>query len=100
MSNVGREEFMEEVQKFDCPFNKCSRGYRDKLKKANKWVKVAEKFNMFRSFRRHSQKSRNESFFLHYLISISNLLTNRHTYFLKCKQNCSKNKFIVVPKQV
>ena len=63
-------------------------------------MKVAEKFNLLRSFRRHSQKSRKEIVFLHYLISISNLLTNSQKYFLKCKQNCSKNEFIAVPKQV
>jgi len=63
MSNVGREEYMEEVQKFDCFFNKYSRDYRDKLKKANRWVKVAKKFNMLKSFWRHSQKSRKDNFF-------------------------------------
>ena len=34
------------MQKFDCLFNTYSRDYKEKLKKANSWVKVAEKFNI------------------------------------------------------
>ena len=49
MSYVGSKEFMEEVQKCDSLFNKYSRDYRDKFKKANSWVKVAEKFNTTQS---------------------------------------------------
>ena len=46
MSNVGSEELIEEVHKFDSLFHKCLRDYRDNWKKANSWVKVAKKFKI------------------------------------------------------
>ena len=40
------EEFMEEIQKFECLYNKYSKDFKDKTKKTNSWAKVAEKFEI------------------------------------------------------
>eukprot|EP00112_Aurelia_sp_Birch-Aquarium-sp1_P015509 Seg3441.6 transcript_id=Seg3441.6/GoldUCD/mRNA.D3Y31 product="hypothetical protein" protein_id=Seg3441.6/GoldUCD/D3Y31 len=45
-SAAASEEFMEEIQKFDCLYNKYSKDFRDKNKKTNSWAKVAEKFSI------------------------------------------------------
>ncbi len=37
---------MEEIQKFDCLYNKYSKDFKDKTKKTNSWAKVAEKFEI------------------------------------------------------
>ena len=37
---------MEEIQKFDCLYNKYSKDFKDKTKKTNSWAKVAEKFKI------------------------------------------------------
>ena len=38
--------FMEEVQKYDCLYNKYSKSYKDKYIKINCWTKIGEKFDM------------------------------------------------------
>ena len=38
--------FMEEVQKYDCLYNKYSKSYKDKYIKINNWTKIGEKFDM------------------------------------------------------
>ena len=38
--------FMEEVQKYDCLYNKYSKSYKDKYIKINCWTKIGEKVNM------------------------------------------------------
>ena len=37
---------MEEVQKYDCIYNKYSKSYKDKYIKMNCWAKIGEKFDM------------------------------------------------------
>ena len=37
--------FLEEVQKYDCIYNKCSRDFKNKFKKYNCWVQIATKFD-------------------------------------------------------
>ena len=37
---------MEEIQKFDCLYNKYSKDFKDKTKKTNSWAKVAEKLKI------------------------------------------------------
>ena len=37
---------MEEVQKYDCIYNKYSKSYKDKYIKMNCWAKIGEKFNI------------------------------------------------------
>ena len=37
---------MEEVQKYDCIYNKYSKSYKDKYIKMNCWARIAEKFDM------------------------------------------------------
>ena len=38
--------FMEEVQKYDCLYNKYNKSYKDKYIKINCWTKIGEKFDM------------------------------------------------------
>ena len=38
--------FMEEMQKYDCLYNKYSKSYKDKYVKINCWKKIDEKFDM------------------------------------------------------
>ena len=38
--------FMEEMQKYDCLYNKYSKSYKDKYIKINCWKKIDEKFDM------------------------------------------------------
>ena len=38
--------FMEEMQKYDCLYNKYSKSYKDKYIKINDWKKIGEKFDM------------------------------------------------------
>ena len=38
--------FMEEVEQYDCIFNKFSKSYKDKFIKMNCWTKIGEKFDM------------------------------------------------------
>ena len=38
--------FMEEVQKYDCLYNKYSKSYKDRYIKINCWTKIGEKFDM------------------------------------------------------
>ena len=38
--------FMEEVQKYDCLYNKYSKSYKDKYIKIDCWTKIGEKFDM------------------------------------------------------
>ena len=38
--------FMEEMQKYDCLYNKYSKSYKDKYIKINCWTKIGEKFDM------------------------------------------------------
>ena len=39
-------DFMEEVQKYDCLYNKFSKNYKNKYTKMNCWRKIADKFDM------------------------------------------------------
>lgn len=39
-------DFTEEVQKYDCLYNKFSKDYKNKYTKMNCWAKIAEKFDM------------------------------------------------------
>ena len=45
--DVTNEEFMEEVARYECVYNRnCySKNFKDK-KKANSWEKIGEKFNL------------------------------------------------------
>ena len=38
--------FMEEIQKYDCLYNKFSLDYKEKFKRLNCWDKIGEKFNL------------------------------------------------------
>ena len=38
--------FMEEVQKYDCIYNKYCKSYNDKYIEMNCWAKIGEKFDM------------------------------------------------------
>ena len=44
--NVTNEEFMEEVAQYECVYNRNSKNFKDKNKKANSWEKIEEKFNL------------------------------------------------------
>ena len=44
--NVTNEEFMEEVARYECVYNRNSKNFKDKNKKANSWEKIGEKFNL------------------------------------------------------
>ena len=39
--NVTNEEFMEEVARYECVYNRNSKDFKDKSKKANSWGTVA-----------------------------------------------------------
>ena len=39
---IDTEQFMEEIRKYDCLFNRFSKEFKDKLKKINAWSKVGE----------------------------------------------------------
>ena len=43
----GNEEFMEEVARYECVYNRNSKEFKDKNKKNNSWQKIGEKFNLF-----------------------------------------------------
>ena len=44
--NVTNEEFMEEVARYECVYNRNSKDFKDKSKKANSWGKIGGKFNL------------------------------------------------------
>ena len=44
--NVTNEEFMEEVARYECVYNRNSKDFKDKNKKNNSWQKIGEKFNL------------------------------------------------------
>ena len=44
--NVTNEEFMAEVARYECIYNRNSKNFKDKNKKANSWQKFGEKFNL------------------------------------------------------
>ena len=44
--NVTNEEFMEEVARYECVYNRNSKNFKDKNKKASSWEKLGEKFNL------------------------------------------------------
>ena len=44
--NVTNEEFMEKVARYECVYNRNSKNFKDKNKKANSWEKIGEKFNL------------------------------------------------------
>ena len=48
--NVTNDEFMEEVARYECVYNRNSKNFKDKNKKANSWEKIGEKFNFSRLF--------------------------------------------------
>ena len=43
---VTNEEFMEEVARYECVYNRNSKNFKDKNKKANSWEIIGEKFNL------------------------------------------------------
>ena len=43
---IDTEQFMEEIRKYDCLFNRFSKEFKDKLKKINAWSKVGEVFSI------------------------------------------------------
>ena len=43
---VGTEEFMEEVHKYECLYNKYCKDYKDKYRKMNAWKAVGEKLGL------------------------------------------------------
>ena len=45
--NVTKDEFMEEVARYECVYNDNSKNFRDKNKEANSWEKIGEKFDLF-----------------------------------------------------
>ena len=44
--NDTNEEFMEEVARYEYVYNRNSKDFKDKNKKANRWEKIGEKFNL------------------------------------------------------
>ena len=44
--NVTNEEFMEDFARYECVYNRNSKDFKDKNKKANSWEKIGEKFNL------------------------------------------------------
>jgi len=43
---IDTEQFMEEIRKYDCLFNRLSKEFKDKFKKINAWSKVGEGFSI------------------------------------------------------
>ena len=43
---IDTEQFMEEIRKYDCLFNRFSKEFKDKFKKINAWSKVGEVFSI------------------------------------------------------
>ena len=43
---LDKAKFMDELQKYDCLYNKFSRDFKDKYKKMNCWKSLGEKFNV------------------------------------------------------
>ena len=39
-------QFLDEVHKFDCLYNKFSKDFKNKFKKYNCWIKIGEKFGL------------------------------------------------------
>ena len=37
---------MEEIARYECVYNRNSKNFKDKNKKANSWEKVGEKYNL------------------------------------------------------
>ena len=62
--NVTNKEFMKEVARHECVYNRNSKNFKDKNKKANSWEKIGEKFNLsclfMNIFRSSRTKKRNE----------------------------------------
>ena len=44
--NTTNEEFMEEVARYECVYNRNSKNFKDKNKMANRWEKIGKKFNL------------------------------------------------------
>ena len=44
--DVTNEEFMEEVARYECVYNRNSKNFKDKKKRQNSWEKIGEKFNL------------------------------------------------------
>ena len=43
---IDPEQFMEEIRKYDCLFNRLTKEFKDKFKKINAWSKVGEVFSV------------------------------------------------------
>ena len=43
---IDTEQFMEEIRKYDCLFNRFSKEFKDKFKEINAWSKVSEVFSI------------------------------------------------------
>ena len=44
---IDTEQFMEEIRKYNCLFERVSKDFKDKFKKINAWSKVGEVFSIF-----------------------------------------------------
>ena len=45
-SEIDTEQFMEEIGKYDCLFNRYSKEFKDKFKKINAWSKEGKVFSI------------------------------------------------------
>ena len=46
MASFSTEEFMEEIHKYECLYNRYCKEYKDKFKKLNAWKAVSDKFGL------------------------------------------------------
>ena len=46
IEHVSKEEFMEEVARYECVYHCNSKDFKDKNKKANFWTKIGQTFNL------------------------------------------------------
>ena len=44
---IDTEQFMKEIRKYNCLFDRLSKEFKDKFKKINAWSKVGEVFSIF-----------------------------------------------------
>ena len=46
MASFSTEEFMEEIHKYECLYNRYCKEYKDKFKQLNSWKAVSNKFGL------------------------------------------------------
>ena len=46
MASFSTEEFMEEIHKYECLYNRYCKEYKDKFKNLNAWKAVSNKFGL------------------------------------------------------